>query len=347
MAGGAVLLSGVLATAFLAFTPRLLRRLDLYDVPSARSSHDRPVLRGAGVAVATAIVVVLLGASAAVPETDAAVLRAVAAAVAVFATLGFVEDQRGLGVGVRLRLQAALAVLAAGALAAATSSWWWWLPAALLVAGYVNVANFMDGINCISALHGTVAGVSLALMGVLEGQRWLIVAGLVGGAAFAAFLPWNGLGRVTYFLGDVGSYTLGAFVAAVAAGAVVTAAHPWPVLSILSVYVLDVGLTLLRRLRAGEDITQAHRDHVYQRLTRTGLLGHLPTGILVGCCTVGVTAAGWIGASAGRVGVAVLCVAAQAAMLGAYAVLPGVLAHRRPAQGGGVGPMAAAPARTG
>ncbi|MFD2092766.1 MraY family glycosyltransferase [Blastococcus deserti] len=338
--GAGVLLSIVLATGLLALTPRLLRRLDLYDIPTARSSHDRPVLRGAGVAVATTVVLVLIGVSAGAAGPDGAALRAVALAVAAFAVLGFVEDRRGLGVGTRLRWQGGLAVLAAGALAAALSAWWWWLPAALLVAVYVNVANFMDGINSISAVHGAVAGSGLAVVGALEDQGWLVVTGLVGAGAFAAFLPWNGLGRTTFFLGDAGSYTLGGFVSTCAAGAVMAGVPPWPVLSVLSVYLLDVGLTLVRRIRAGEDVTRPHREHVYQRLTSTRLLGHFPTGVLVGCCTLVVTAAGWGGAVANRVDMAVLCATGQGVVLAGYAALPRVLAVRRPAADREVGPAA-------
>lgn len=321
---GPLLSSAVLATSLLAVTPRLLRRLALYDVPTKRSSHDRPVLRGAGIAVATAIAAVLLAWSAAAATMDAAAMWAVAGAVSLFALLGFVEDHRGLSVGARLRWQGTLAALAAAALSAVTSSWWLCLPAALLIAAYVNVANFMDGINSISALHGAVGGASLAVLGLLEHQAWLVTAGLAGAGAFAAFLPWNGLGRVTYFLGDVGSYALGGFLAVCAAGAVMAGVPPWPVLSILSVYVLDVGLTLLRRLRAGENITRPHCEHVYQRLTRSGL-GHVRVGVLVLCCTLSVVLAGLVGATSDSLVVVLLCVGVQAAVLAGYAALPRAL----------------------
>lgn len=334
---GTLLSSAVLATSLLACTPRLLLRLALYDVPTERSSHDRPVLRGAGIAVAVAIAAVLLAVSAGVAARDAAALRAVAGAVALFAVLGFVEDKRGLSIGARLRWQGGLAALAGAALSAVTSSWWLWLPAALLVAAYVNVANFMDGINSISGLHGAVGGASLAVLGLLEHQAWLTAAGLAGAGAFAAFLPWNGPARVTFFLGDAGSYALGAFLAMCVAGAVMVGVHPWPALSVLSVYVLDVGLTLVRRLCAGKDVTRPHREHVYQRLTLSGL-GHVPASVLVSGCTLVVALAGLAGATAGHLGIALLCVGVQAAVLAGYAALPRALDRLRPA---GAGPVAA------
>jgi UDP-N-acetylmuramyl pentapeptide phosphotransferase/UDP-N-acetylglucosamine-1-phosphate transferase len=343
---GTLLSSAVLATSLLAVTPRLLRRLALYDVPTSRSSHDRPVLRGAGIAVAAAIASVLLAASAAAATTDAAAMRTVAGTVALFAVLGFVEDQRGLSVGARLRWQGGLATLVGATLSAVTSSWWLWLPGALLIVAYVNVTNFMDGINSISALHGAVGGASLAVLGLLEHQWWLVAAGSAGAGAFAAFLPWNGLGRVTYFLGDVGSYALGGFLAVCVAGAVMAGVRPWPVLSILSVYVLDVGLTLLRRLRAGEDVTLPHREHVYQRLTGAGL-GHVQVGILVSFCTLSVVLAGLAGASSDRLEVVLLCAGVQAAVLAGYAVLPRALDRLRPAGAGSVTAPAGAPAARG
>ena len=45
---------------------------------------------------------------------------------------------------------------------------------AIFIAGYINVANFMDGINGISGAHGLVAGLAYALTGWMVNLPWLL-----------------------------------------------------------------------------------------------------------------------------------------------------------------------------
>ena len=58
-------------------------------------------------------------------------------------------------------------------------------------AGYVNAANFMDGVDSISVLHGVVSGVYFYVVGDLSGRPFLQVIGLVCSAVFVGFAPWN------------------------------------------------------------------------------------------------------------------------------------------------------------
>ena len=111
-------------------------------------------------------------------------------------------------------------------------------------AAYVNAANFMDGVDSMSALHGVVAGGYYCLLGGFIEQPALEMLGAVCATAFAGFAPWNITPRLRVFLGDVGSYLLGALVAGCAILAFLMAA-----VSILSVapslpYVATAAYTL-------------------------------------------------------------------------------------------------------
>ncbi|WP_244304520.1 hypothetical protein [Leucobacter viscericola] len=230
--GGTLVLSGLLPF----IVKPLLMRLGIMDVPSDRSSHDRPILRGLGLAVLIAITVnlgaVFAFALSAAPDASAwKFLLAIGIGTLAAGLLGLGEDLRGLSVPVR----SALLLIIAGASSASllwiadqaegpASFRWvlgldvWALPlwgliiigvyGVFFISSYINVSNFMDGLNGISGFHGVIAGLAFAVAGWLTGAVWLAIAGLVLAAGFAGFLPWN-LTKPGAFLGDVGSYLLG------------------------------------------------------------------------------------------------------------------------------------------
>ncbi|UYG17272.1 NAD-dependent epimerase/dehydratase family protein [Brachybacterium huguangmaarense] len=219
------------------------------------------------------------------PSELAAIATAAIVAVA-FSALGFIDDLLGLRASLRLRVQAIIGVVAAIVSVAVTGSSAWFIPlGALLLVGYVNAVNFMDGINGISSLHGAIVGAAFAVTGMLAGPAWLTYMGLTIGAAFIAFLPWN-LRRDGFFLGDVGSYLLGGAIAITAVLAYGEGLPALLLLAPLSIYLADTGATLLRRFVHGESITSPHRTHAYQRLTDTGM-PHLWSAGLVTTFTAG------------------------------------------------------------
>lgn len=265
--GVAFLLS---ALAPLVLIP-LLRRLGVLDVPNERSSHSRVVVRGVGLTVAAGVAGGLAVDLAAGGNQPAGLVPAVGAVALAAAVLGWIEDYRGLSVASRFGIQALIGVLGTTAMVLATgTSWLWVVPGALAIAAYINIANFMDGVNGISGLHGLVVGLFFAATGVHTGQGWMVVPSLVVAAAFTAFLPWN-LGRGNVFLGDVGSYLLGASLAALGAAAFLNGVEVGYLLGPVAIYLADTAYTLLRRIRAGEQWWASHRQHVYQRLTDAGL----------------------------------------------------------------------------
>jgi UDP-GlcNAc:undecaprenyl-phosphate GlcNAc-1-phosphate transferase len=127
----------------------------------------------------------------------------------------------------------------------------------------------MDGVNGISGAHAVIAGVAYACFGQWRQDPFLVAMGLAVAVAALAFLPWNAV-RARVFLGDVGSYALGAALAVLAVTAVIQGVPPEAALGPLALYVADTAWTLQRRVRAGERWTQAHRTHTYQRWCDVG-----------------------------------------------------------------------------
>ena len=308
---------------------RLLRRLSALDVPTARSSHTVPTPRGGGLPIAVALVLaaLLLGGQAAVPFVIA---------VAGFGAIGLADDMRGLSAVGRLALQAGVGTAAAvvlvgwaarhGPLAQVGRLGLLGLPPAVRVlalaavvtlittwlVGFVNAFNFMDGINGISAAHAAVGGAAYAVLGAWHHDVLLLgTGGAVAGCALA-FLPWNAV-RARVFLGDVGSYALGASLAVLGVTAVLRGIPVEAAAAPTVLYLADTGWTLQRRVRAGERWLEAHRTHAYQRLCDAGWSHQqvtaataLATGLLCLLGAVSLTGSPALRLSADAAGAAVL-----------------------------------------
>jgi UDP-N-acetylmuramyl pentapeptide phosphotransferase/UDP-N-acetylglucosamine-1-phosphate transferase len=207
------------------------------------------------------------------------------AAAALLGAVGAFDDFRSIPVAPRLLLQGAavaIMLLSLSADARMTSFLPFWLErAALFLAGlwFVNLVNFMDGIDWITVAEIVPVTLALALLG-LAGQLspgpTVVAAALCG--AYLGFAPFNRpVAKV--FLGDVGSLPTGLLLAWCLFD---LGAHGQLVAALLLplYYLVDATLTLLRRLSRGEKIWLAHRSHFYQRATDIGftvpgVVGHI------------------------------------------------------------------------
>lgn len=258
----AVVACGGVVAATEAVAVPLLRRAAIIDVPGYRSSHTVPTPRGGGIPVAAGLLV----AAGLIGGADAAVFGF---AVAAFGLLGWAEDLHGLPPARRLIWQAAggamVAIVLVSSLAESTVKVL--LLAALCmvwITGFVNAFNFMDGVNGIAGAHALIAGVVYAVLGWWQHDGFMVPVGAAVAAGALAFLPWNA-GRARVFLGDVGSYTLGAALATLAAYAVLAGIPAEAALGPLALYIADTAWTLQRRIRAGERWLEPHRTHIYQK----------------------------------------------------------------------------------
>jgi UDP-N-acetylmuramyl pentapeptide phosphotransferase/UDP-N-acetylglucosamine-1-phosphate transferase len=243
----------------------------------------------------------------------------------VAAWLGLLEDVVGLPVLVRACAQLAIGLGLGLALCTYQNQP---MVLSLLVglafAGYINVANFMDGVDGISALHGLIAGVHFGLVGWLLHQQWLSALGALIALVFTAFVPWN-LARGGAFLGDVGSYLLGALVAGCAVAAFFLGAGALLAIAPLLVYLADTFTTLIRRALRRERLFEAHRSHIYQQLTALGL-PHLASAAVVTLISITCSAAAFLARE--RPSLVLLAVSIILVALIGYLLLPSGLRAR-------------------
>lgn len=351
LVGGALTLGLSLALPF-AVKP-LLTRLGIMDVPNERSSHAQPVLRGLGLAVLIAMacgggLVTALAVTSGSAQQGWPFLIAIGAGSLAAGLLGLLEDLTGLSVPVRSGILLGIAALSSIALLwiahrgsggpalpwqlgiDVTDAPWWALVllalyGILFISSYINVANFMDGLNGISGLHGVIAGGTFAAAGWLLGAGWLFVAGIVLAAGFAGFLPWN-LSRPGAFLGDVGSYLLGGATAIISFAAFADGA---PLLAAIGPMVIpfgDVGVTLVRRVRAGRRWDEPHKEHTYQRIQQMGYSHVRASGMAAGASLI-ASLLGLASIFTGLLGTLALLVGGVA-VLALYLLLPRILPTR-------------------
>lgn len=243
-----------------------LRRIAI-DLPNHRSAHTTPVPRAGGVPLIIGVFAGCAVAGAVGDIVDPMLLGG----VATLALLGLADDLRNLGVVVRLALTVATCAGVAVALVQPSElrSVATVVAATVFMAGYTNAFNFMDGINGISALNAALAGGWLAFLASRLDEGGAVAFGLAIAAASLAFLPWNAP-RATVFLGDSGSYGLGLSIAGLAVFTWASGAPLALTLAPLWIYVVDTASTLGLRIARGQGWSEAHRDHVYQRLVDGG-----------------------------------------------------------------------------
>ena len=237
--------------------------------PNARSSHRIPTPQGGGIAVIAATLLV------AAAWTYGALSLPLIGSAVLIAMVGLVDDIRPLPVLLRLALQAA-AVAAIIFTAPETARIVPALPLALergliLLAGiwFVNLVNFMDGLDLMTVAEVVPVTAALALLGWfgdLSPSAALLATALCG--AMLGFAPFN-RPAARVFLGDVGSLPIGLLLGWCL---LELAWHGQPAAALLlpAYYLADATITLFRRMIRRERFWSAHRAHFYQRATDNG-----------------------------------------------------------------------------
>lgn len=269
----ALVIAGVLSALCIRAIHPLLLRYALAR-PNARSSHKVPTPQGAGIAVIASTLLVAGFAIAWSAAISTALLTLFAATI-VIAAVGAADDLRPLPVAPRFALQALCVAAALVALPAdlqIAPALPLWLERATLLIGvlwFVNLTNFMDGLDWITVAEIVPATATLALvslMGALPLPTALIAAALCG--ATLGFAPFNRpVARM--FLGDVGSLPIGLLLSWCLLQ-LAFAGHLAAAILLPLYYLCDATVTLLRRVARREPFWLAHRSHFYQRATDNG-----------------------------------------------------------------------------
>lgn len=245
----------------------------IQDIPHEHSLHETPVPRIGGVGLMAG----LLSGWALMLTSLAWWL--VLPLIGLFA-VSLLDDIQGLPVRKRLLTHiVAAAIMVGGAGLPTQHGVLIALVALLLVVWMTNLYNFMDGADGLAggmALFGfSMYGVA-ALMAHDDTQAML---NFTIGAAALGFL-YNNFHPAKVFMGDAGSIPLGFLAAGMGLwGWQQGYWAVWFPLLVFSPFIVDASVTLAKRTLRGVKITEAHREHYYQRLIQMGW-GHRNVALL-------------------------------------------------------------------
>ncbi len=222
------------------------------DSANQRSLHRGEVLTAGGFLLFTPIVIYLVCQQLYVP----------ALLVASLTLLGLFDDVRHLSARFRFLVQLVVVVVTLWHFGFDFSLWWLFLCLAFL--WWLNLFNFMDGANGLVALHAMVTLIALLFLHTFpEGFRLMIALVVV---SLFIYLYFNVKLNVL-FMGDSGSLPLAFIIAflsimALKAGSLTV----FQIVVMHAVLITDSTLTLAVRCYRRERLSEAHRNHLYQRL---------------------------------------------------------------------------------
>jgi UDP-GlcNAc:undecaprenyl-phosphate/decaprenyl-phosphate GlcNAc-1-phosphate transferase len=140
---------------------------------------------------------------------------------------------------------------------------------------FINVFNFMDGLNGLTSGVSLVASFFCAIIGVLLEEKALFYVSISLGMATLGFFLFN-FPKARIFMGDVGSQFMGLMWAILLLIPSQESHLNFMNLSIYTVpllffsFIYDVTITVGRRIWRREPFWLAHRTHLFQLLNRLG-----------------------------------------------------------------------------
>lgn len=253
-----------------------LTKKHILAIPNQRSNHKKPVPVGGGLAIISAI---LLGIALYTYQHGLCFsLIYLAISIIICSIVSIIDDVKTISVPIRLLTQTIsvylillsvpmynrpLIITFAPLIIEK-------ILIAITLLGFINIYNFMDGIDGLTASQTIYIATTILLFSIIDPQIDISISYLclsVVGACFG-FLVYNWQ-PAKIFMGDVGSVTLGLICGWLLLN---LAIHGYIAAAIIipGYYLADGITTILKRLIQKKKIWQAHSEHCYQLAVRKG-----------------------------------------------------------------------------
>ena len=245
----------------------------IQDIPNERSLHETPVPRIGGVGL-------MAGILAGWAWMLYSLVWWVLLPVLLLLVISLIDDMQGLPVGKRLAAHLiAAAILIAGSGIFSQQGLVIAVALLLLTVWMTNLYNFMDGSDGMAGGMALFGFTAYGIAALMNNNDVFAMVNFTISAAALGFL-YNNFYPAKVFMGDAGSIPLGFLVAAVGLWGWQQGCWPaWFPLLVFSPFIVDASVTLLKRAMRGAKVSEAHREHYYQRLVQLGV-GHRNTALL-------------------------------------------------------------------
>lgn len=247
----------------------LAKRYNIIDKPNHRSSHAKDTIRGGGIIFLFATLLFFI-----IHEFQYSYFLI---GLILISFLSFIDDLKPLSPLLRLvaQLFSVLLVLFELHLNYSILQMFFFL---FLGVGFINAYNFMDGINGITGLYSISVLIPLLFINIFIFHfinEDLIIYLLFSLIIFGYF---NFRKSALFFAGDVGSISIAMSLLFIVLKLYLDISSPIIIL-LVAVYGVDVVLTLIKRLYFKENLTEAHRRHLYQKIVDSKKYTHIQTSL--------------------------------------------------------------------
>ncbi|WP_375326701.1 MraY family glycosyltransferase [Candidatus Tisiphia endosymbiont of Nemotelus uliginosus] len=259
----------------------ILPSLGLVDIPNNRRAHSKITPRGGGLAI---VIVIIIGFSNYEYFSTSSLTNSIKflPVLGIIAIISFWDDLTSISIFTRLIIHIICAAIAAKLFLSPHSLFHHELPATIdfllvviTLTTFLNIYNFLDGIDGISCAEATHLSITLLILCYLKTDtiinlHLIVVLNILILACSLSFLMFN-WSPAKIFLGDIGSISLGFMLGLSLLLVSASGSHLFIASSIASLYYLaDGGLTILTRLLNKEKIWQPHLQHFFQKAVRNG-----------------------------------------------------------------------------
>ena len=255
---------------------KIADKYNIIDKPNHRSAHTEITLRGGGVIFPIAFLL-FLGSQLLHqnPITSPQNYLIFGIGLLAISTISFIDDILDLSSKIRLVFHFLSVSLLLYFINAFQLLPIWAIPILfIMIIGILNAYNFMDGINGMTGLYSLVVLGSLLYVNqniIKFTDKNFIVYPIL---ACLVFLFFNFRKKAKCFMGDIGSMGISFWVLGLL-GLLIIKTQELKYLLFLTVYGVEVVLTILERLILKENIFEAHRRHLYQLFSNEKKVSHL------------------------------------------------------------------------
>lgn len=243
----------------------IANKLNIIDKPNNRSSHTVPTIRGGGIVFFIAILIFFVASNFKYPYF--------VIGLSIIAIVSFLDDILTLSSKVRLPFQFITIALCLFQIGFTMNNFLVVIPLLIIGVGFINIYNFMDGINGITGFYSIVVLLGLYAINLEENiiDNRILIYSLM---ALLIFGFYNFRKKARMFAGDIGSISIAVLIFFIG-GAFIRELNSPLLLLLIAVYGVDTVLTIMYKRKIGESLTEPHRHHIYQKLVDILKLPHL------------------------------------------------------------------------